>query len=353
MLDKERIQAANLGRRRRGSNMERDQQRQRIVIILGVILALLIIAIPVYGWVTTFIMPPRVTIVRVNDTSYNMGYLLKMMRMVQRQSEAEGQRVNLGTLPFQFVNDLATDELVLQGSQAIGIKVTEEELTKRLHDEFIKDSATDPDFSYTEASLLIEFRERYRQFLNQIQLSAEEYEEIAYRTLYREKLEEHLGATIPDQLPQVHLFGLGVKTAEEAEEVRTKFARGTPFADLVAEYSVDPEAIRTDGEIDWVPRDVLDATIKDFIFDELVVGEISEPVPQFNSESNQEFYVLYHVSEREELRDVSEANFENLRSLAVDRWVTAQRELNDVTTTFDSNQYAWLAKKLQLTTNLQ
>ena len=63
--------------------------------------------------------------------------------------------------------------------------------------------------------------------------------------------------------------------------------------------------------------------------------------------------MLYHVSEREESRDVSEANFENLRSLAVDRWVAAQRELNDVTTSFDSNQYAWLAKKLQLTTNLQ
>lgn len=351
MLDKERIQAANLGRRRRGSNMERDQQRQRIVIILGIVLALLVIAIPVYGWVTTFIMPPRVTIVRVNDTSYNMGYLLKMMRMVQRQSESEGQRVNLGTLPFQFVNDLATDELVLQGSQAIGIKVTEEELTERLHEEFLRD--TDDNRAVTEADLLVEFRERYRQFLNQIQLSAEEYEEIVTRNLYREKLEEHLGATIPDRLPQVHLFGLGVKTPEEAEEVRTKFARGTPFADLVAEYSVDPEAIRTDGEIDWVPRDVLDATIKDFIFDEIVVGEISEPVSQFNSETNQEFYVLYHVAEREEAREVSEANFENLRSVAVTKWVSAQRELNDVSTTFDSNQYAWLAKKLQLTTNLQ
>tara|TARA_Y100001949_G_scaffold102550_1_gene86523 strand:+ start:190 stop:540 length:351 start_codon:yes stop_codon:yes gene_type:complete len=116
---------------------------------------------------------------------------------------------------------------------------------------------------------------------------------------------------------------------------------------------MDPEAIRTDGEINWVPRDVLDANIKDFIFDELGVGEISEPIPQFNSETNQEFFVLYHVSEREELREVTEANFENLRNLAVMEWVAAQRELNDVTTSFDSNQYAWLAKKLQLTTNLQ
>ncbi|SVC16396.1 uncharacterized protein METZ01_LOCUS269250 [marine metagenome] len=351
MLDKERIQAANLGRRRRGSNMERDQQKQRIVIILGIILALLIIAIPVYGWVTTFIMPPRVTIVRVNDTSYNMGYLLKMMRMVQRQSEAQGQRVNLGTIPFQFVNDLAQDELILQGSQAIGITVTPEELTAQLHDEFLQD--TDPDRNVTEADLLVEFRERYRQFLNQIQLTAKEYEEIATRNLYRDKLEEHLGVTISDQLPQVHLFGLGVKTQEDAEEARTKFARGTPFAELVAEYSVDPEAIRKDGEVDWVPRDVLDATIKDFIFDDLVVGEISEPIPQFNSETNQEFFVLYHVSEREELREVSQANFESLLNLAVMNWVVAQRELNDVTTSFDSNQYAWLAKKLQLTTNLQ
>ena len=352
MVDKDRIQAANLSSRRRGgANLEKDKRKQRVVIGLGIVVALMVIAIPLYGWITTFIMPPRVTIVRVNDTSYDMGYLLKIMRMVQRQSEAQGQQVNLGTIPFQLVSDLAEDELIFQGSQAIGLTVTDEELNAKLRTEFL--GALDTDAGHTEADLELEFRERYRQFLNQIQLSAGEYETIATRNLYRLKLEEHLGVTVPTVLPQIHLFAVAVQTQEQANEAKTEFDRGTSFAEVVAAYSLDPEAVRTEGEVGWAPYGVLDPMVADFLFDELKTGEVSDPIPQFDSASSQEFFVLYYIPEREESREVSEDNFTSLRTQAVLDWVSAQRDINDVSTSFDSNQYAWLAKKLQLTTNLQ
>ena len=351
MVDKERIQAANLGRRNRGSHVQQDKRKQRVVIVLGVFVALLVIAIPLYGWITTFIMPPRETVVRVNDTSYDMGYLLKILRMVQRQSEASGQQVNLGTIPFQLVNNLAEDELISQGAQAIGLRVTDEELNTQLRSEFLRELS--PDVGTSDSELDTEFRERYRQFLNQVQLSAGEYEDIVTRSLYRQKLEEHLGAAIPKELPQIHLYALAVQTQEIAEEARTEFLRGTPFAELVAEHSLDPEAVRLEGEVDWVPRGVLDPLIAEFVFDELEVGVISEPLSQFDSASSQEFYVLYYIPEREDLREVSDGNFLALRNEAVSEWVQAQRDLNDVSTSFDSNQYAWLAKQLRLTTTLQ
>ena len=351
MVDKERIQAANLSKRNRGSNLEKDKRKQRVVVGLGIVVALLVIAIPLYGWVTTFIMPPRETIVRVNDTKYDMGYLLKLMRMVQRQSEAQGQQVNLGTIPFQLVNNLAEDELIVQGSQSIGLTVTDDELNAQIRSEFLGDP--DPDAGISEADLEIEFRERYRQFLNQVQLSANEYEDVVLRNLYRQKLEAHLGATVPTELPQIHVYALAVQTEEEADTAKTEFDRGTPFADVVAEHSLDPEAVRTEGEVGWAPHGVLDPSVADFLFNELELGVISDPISQFDSASSQEFFVLYYVPEREESREVSEENFATLQTEAVNDWVRAQRELNDVTTSFDSNQYAWLAKKLQLTTNLQ
>lgn len=351
MVDKERIQAANLGRRNRGSHLEQDKRKKRVVFVLAAFIAILVIAIPVYGWVTTFIMPPRETIVRVNDTSYDMGYLLKILRMVQRQSESSGQRVNLGTIPFQLVNNLAEDELIAQGAHAIGLRVTDEELNTQLRTEFLVN--VDSDAGLSEADLNTEFRERYRQFLNQIQLTASEYEAIVTRNLYRDKLEEHLGAAIPKELPQIHLYALAVQTQEIAEEVRTQYLRGTPFAELVAEHSLDPEAVRLEGEVDWVPRGVLDPLIADFVFDELETGVISEPLSQFDSATSQEFFVLYYVPEREDLREVSDGNFIALRAEAVSDWVQAQRELNEVFTSFDSNQYAWLAKQLRMTTTLQ
>jgi hypothetical protein len=346
-VERDRILAANLSRRNRGGNLERDKRRQKVALSIAAVVVLLVIAIPVYGWVTTFVLPPREVIVRVNDVEYDMGYLVKLMRMVQRQTEASGQQVNLGTVPFQMVQDLATNELIVQGAKAEGLNVTEEELDAEVRQRIL---GTVGETSTTPAELETEFQETYRQFLNQVQITDDEYREIVERDMYRVLLEEHLGATIPREQEHVHLYALALPTAEDAEEARTQFERGSTFSELVEEHAVDPETIRREGEIDWLPRGALEEHLQDFIFDELPVGELSEPIPDFDVNRTTEVFILYYVPEREESRMVSDANFEILRSSLVADWVVEERRAQDVVTDFDSNQYAWLAKKLRLTT---
>ena len=237
-MEKQRILAANLGRRNRGSNLERDKRRQRVALAIAVVVVLMVIAIPIYGWVTTFVLPPREVIVRVNDVEYDMGYLVKLMRMVQRQTEAGGQTVNLGTVPFQLVQDLATNELVVQGAQSQGLQVTPEELDAELRLRTL--GPVDPASTSTPAELESEFQEIYRQFLNQVQLTDNEYREIVKRDMYRLRLEEHVGSTIPREQPHVHLYGLALQSLEDVEEARTKFERGSTFTELVEEYALDP-----------------------------------------------------------------------------------------------------------------
>ena len=348
MVERERILAANLGRRNRGSNLERDKRRQRVAIGIAVVVVLLVITIPIYGWITTFVLPPREVIVRVNDVEYDMGYLVKLMRMVQRTTEAGGQTVNLGTVPFQLVQDLATNELVVQGAQARGLTVTPEELDAEVRERIL--GPVDPETSSTPAELESAFQESYRQLLNQIQLTAGEYEEIVERDLYRLKLEEHLGETIPREQEQVHLYALAVQTSEDVEEARTKFARGSTFTELVEEYALDPETLRREGEVGWLPRGVLEEGVGGYVFDELEVGEISEGIPDFDLQTGADFFILYYVPEREESRPLSDENFEQLRTQVVADWVIEERRAQDVVTDFDSNQYAWLAKQLRLTT---
>ena len=349
-MDRQRILAANLGRRNRGSNLERDKRRQRVALAIAVVVVLMVIAIPIYGWVTTFVLPPREVIVRVNDVEYDMGYLVKLMRMVQRQTEAGGQTVNLGTVPFQLVQDLATNELVVQGAQSQGLQVTPEELDAELRLRTL--GPVDPASTSTPAELESEFQEIYRQFLNQVQLTDDEYREIVKRDMYRLRLEEHVGSTIPREQPHIHLYGLALQSLEDVEEARTKFERGATFTELVEEYWLDPETLRREGEIDWVPRGVLEGGVVEYVFDELPLGELSEGIPDFDLNSGQEFFVLYYIPEREESRTVSDDNFEVLRSQEVSEWVTEQRRIQDVVTDFDSTQYAWLAKKLRLTTTI-
>ena len=350
-MERQRILAANLGRRNRGSNLERDKRRQRVAIAIALVVVLLVIAIPIYGWVTTFVLPPREVIVRVNEKSYDMGYLVKLMRMVQRQTEASGQTVNLGTVPFQMVQDLATNELVVQGSQAQGLQVTKEELDAEVRLRIL--GPVDPESTSTPAELDSEFQESYRQLLNQIQLTDGEYREIVERDMYRLRLEEHVGATVPREQPHIHAYALAVASSEDVEEIRTKFERGSTFTELVEEFALDPETLRREGEVGWLPRGVLEQGVAEYIFDELPLGELSEGVPDFDINSGQEYFVIYYIPEREESRMVADDNFEILRSQAVSEWVIEQRRIQDVVTDFDSTQYAWLAKKLRLTTNIQ
>ena len=348
-MERQRILAANLGKRNRGSNLERDKRRQRVAVGIALVVILLVIAIPIYGWVTTFVLPPREVIVRVNDVEYDMGYLVKLMRMVQRQTEASGQPVNLGTVPFQMVQDLATNELIVQGAQARGIEVTDEELDAELRLRVL--GPVDPESTSTPDEIETEFQETYRQFLNQVQVTDDEYREIVARDMYRIRLEEVLGDTVPREQEQIHLFALAVQTQEDAEEARTKFARGSSFTDLVNEYAQnDNETLRREGEIGWVPRGVLEDYIANLVFDELPVGELSEGVLEYDTNANQDYFIIYYVAEKEASRMVSEENLEILQSQAVVDWVTEERRRQDVVTDFDSNQYAWLAKKLRLTT---
>ncbi len=348
-MERQRILAANLSRRNRGGNLERDKRRQKVAIAIAVVVVLLVIAIPIYGWVTSFVLPPREVIVRVNDVEYDMGYLVKLMRMVQRQTEAGGQTVNLGTVPFQMVQDLATNELIVQGAQQRGILVTEEELDAEVRSRIL---GTIDETSSTPAEIETEFQESYRQFLNQVQVTDDEYREIVERDLYRIKLEEFVGDTIPREQEHVHLYAIVLQSREDAEEARTDFARGSTFSELVEDYPQDAETLRREGEIDWVPRGLLEEPVADLIFDELPVGELSEPIPDFDVNTGQEFFLIYYVPEREESRMVSDENFEILRSQAVSEWVIEERRRQDVVTDFDSNQYAWLAKKLRLTTTI-
>ena len=93
--------------RRIRSRSQRDRLKRRRVLIAGLVAILIILAIPLYGYTSTFVLPPRQWVVQVNDTSYNMGYLLKLLRMFQRWAGQQG---------FEFT---ITD--ILKGEEA-GVK---------------------------------------------------------------------------------------------------------------------------------------------------------------------------------------------------------------------------------------
>lgn len=327
--------------RRQLSRWQRERSRQRAAIVTGAFIVLLVLALPVYGYVTTFIAPPRQWVVRVNEKTFTLGYLVKLLRMSQQGPQSQA----LGTLPFQLIDLLAQNELIKQGAPRYNITVAQDELDKEIRERILgtpgEGSQTPPE------QLEREFQERYRQYLNLIRLSAGEHRQVVLYDVYREKLREVLGQGVPTVLPQVHLYSIEVENQARAEEVRRQYERGTPFAKLVGQFSADPEAVRKDGEVGWVPRGVF-LDLDETIFS-LEPGKLSQVIARSDpAGGRQETYIFYLVQEKSEAREVDPGNREILKTRALEKWVQQERERNRVETSFDSDKYAWVIKQLRI-----
>ncbi len=337
---------ANRGAATRPRNRRRpSKKRERAALLLGAVAVLVIVTIPAVGYVMNFVMPPRETVVQVNDTRYTLGDIVKLLRVFQREAEATGGTMNLGMLPFQVVNTLAENELMRQGAARENLTVTPQEVDDEVRLRIL--GPLDPEAETTQEELDLEFKERYRTYLSVIQLSEDEHRDIVLLDLYRGALQRTLGDRLPQQLPHAHLYKISVETEEEADEVRTEFARGAVLADLVEKYDGDAEAIRKEGEVGWTPIG-LNPQLDPLIFEILAVGELSEPLPELNPNTNELALVMYLVAAREDERDLAETDRGTLERLALAEWLAVERELSGVENRFDSSQYEWVIKQLQL-----
>ena len=335
-----------LNRRRLSSRKRQESVQQRGLLLLGVIVILFIIAIPSFGYYQNIYSPPREVVVKVNDTTYNLGYLVKVLRMLQSGGAVDAQSMNLGSLPFQIVQTLTENELISQGAARENIQVTE----KLIDDEVRLRMLGDMSSNETPADQLErEFEERYRLYLTQIQITEDEHREIVRGDLYREQLMELLGDNVPSVLPHVFLHALPLDSADAdqiADEVRTQFIRGESFESLVEQFATNQDTIRRGGEVGWVPQGAY-LEQDPLFFEELKLNEISEAQMTFNPSTGEGVITFYLVTDRVEAKNVEEKYRDILKSRALQSWLEEEREANDVRVPFNSDQYAWVINELQ------
>ncbi|GBD11473.1 Foldase protein PrsA [bacterium HR23] len=347
---------------RRLARWQQEQRKARTAFVLGIVAVAVILAIPAYGYYATFIKPPREWVVQVNDRVFSMGYLVKLLRMFQRGSEITGQTANLGTLPFQLVQVLSENELVRQVAPRYNISVSKEdidqEVRKRILGQRPANDTTPPD------QLEREFQERYRQYLTTIRLSEQEHRQLVEWDLYRERMREYLGQSIPTVQPQVRLSRLTVATAEKAQEVVQRFQEGQPFPKLVSEYSIDDEEVRKDGDIGWVVKGIYpdmddkvtcspgpgSTTAREMpgLFGGVQPGTLLCPQMRQTGTEGQNVWQIYLVTETATAREVDAQQREVLKSRALDKWLSEERPKHIVRINFDSEKYAWVVKQLRI-----
>ena len=189
-----------------------QSRKSRPFLYLGFIIILIIIAIPVYSFYSTYIKPPTEIALRVNDKEYTRGDVVDYIRFNQRITEDLGSQFEIGTSLFDALQTLQDNEIAYQLAPRYGITVESTEVDEHIENMlgyfFEKTMNVDEEEQKN-------FDESKRQFLNKIGLSEEIYRDFIKKTIFKERLRTVVAETIPRVQSQVHIFQITSRNPDD------------------------------------------------------------------------------------------------------------------------------------------
>lgn len=170
----------------------------------------------------------------------------------------------------------------------------------------------------TEEAFIQQSTEWYKTAEELAGFTKEDFRVLVESSLYRQKLEEAIGAEVPATAEQVQARHILLETREEAEAALARLKDGEDFDALAAELSQDTMTKDIGGDLGWFPRGQMLVEFEEAAF-ALQPGELSEVV-----ETSAGFHII-RVDGREADRPLEEYFLQQARAMAVDDWFTVQR----------------------------
>ena len=304
----------------------KEQKGRRTWIITVVLVLIVIMAVVGIGYYWFYVKPFQTKVIIVGEDSINIGYFIKRLRM----DAAAGGDPNI------MLERLTHEVLIRQGAPRYGFEATEEDI-----DEALRQMAQ----GESEAISDSEFKEWYRQQLNETEFSNAEYRELTATFVLASKLQEYLAERVPTVAEQVYLHIIILETYEEALEVKEKLDAGADFAELARELSLDTTSGENGGDIGWIPVDVLESPF-DWAIPNLDIGVVSDPL-----RTGETSFSLIMISEKAVAREVEEGYLEVLKAKVLDDWLVEEMgykkvEFHGFNNGFDSETYYWIKAQL-------
>ena len=332
-----------------------DSRRQRIAVVVGAVLILVIVGVVLAGVYQQFILPPRVMAGEVRGVRFSMGDLVERIRVLQGINRYQGGQVDFSRIPFQLLTDLLHAEILRQAAPGLGINVTDSQIDDAIRDQFRPEPQAGQEVS--DAQLDAEFDNIYKNFLTQVNLTDDAYRRMTEERLHQSTLFGIMLGSLPEEAPQVELqaIAMGLNSSASPEAVRERLVLGQDFG------SVSREITGSDGYIGWVPEGAFPEFDR-YLFGETEVaddgtetrkpaslepGEISTPIYE-----GETIFIIQAIG-GPETRKVEPQMLFQMAGARVEKWKDDQlargSEEGWVKINFDSNRYAWVTDQVRLT----
>ncbi|MFC1900883.1 peptidylprolyl isomerase [Chloroflexota bacterium] len=311
----------------------RNQISKRTTIVIStVVIALIAIIIFISNYFSADGKYMRLDVITVDDISVSMEYFVKRAHIS-------------GSDPMALLGIIAKEKVMSLIAPELGIEISEEAVDQELRVIARGDSET---FSENE------FKEWYRQTLNESRLSDSEYRELVKISLISGIIWDYLADQLPTTAEHIHVHSIMTTTENEALKVKERLEAGEDFAALAMESSIDATSRDNGGDLGWTPHGVLNPQIEYDIWD-MEIGVISDPIVLYDLDdpSNMEplGYYIIMISERTDSREVDESFLPTIQNNAFDAWFAEQTKNYDINyhglyNGFDSEAYAWINYQL-------
>jgi hypothetical protein len=138
-----------------------------------VLLLAVVFGVVIFGYFREFYRPPRVWAGSVNDVEFTMGDLVQRIRVLQGVNRYDGGRVDLSTVPFEYLQNLVNVEILRQAAPGLNIKPSDEAIDGELRRQF---QPTAPEGQEVDPGQLErESQNNYKTFLTATGLTDSEY----------------------------------------------------------------------------------------------------------------------------------------------------------------------------------
>ena len=304
-----------------------------VTILVAVIVVLIIGSIAGYAIYRQEIEPFEKVVLRIDEKEIKMLYFLKRLRMSQNSPSFGG--------PPSLLALIAQEEIIKKKAPKppYNLRATEAEV-----DDFMKTIARQGGESITES----EYREWYRQQLNQTQFTELEYNELAKMNVLSQKLREYLAVRAPTVAEQIHLFMIIQKTGEAINEVNRRLDEGEDFFKLANELNPSDETRKNLGDMGWQTKTSLNPMLQRGAF-QLEVGTPSRPI-----QLSKEVFVILLVKEKSAAKELTEDLKRAQEFKLVENWALKEFQFHKISyhglkegRGWDSETNAWANWQVQ------
>ena len=335
------------------SRSTREKRHEKLAWGIGSGLLVLVIGIVVFGFYQEFYRPPRVWAGSVRDQEFKMGDLVERIRVLQGLSG----KVDLSTVPFEYLRDLLNAEVLRQAAPDLGFRLTDEDIDGVIKSQFYpsvpEGQESDP------GQLDQEFQNNYQIFLARTGLADADFRVIVQEQIALQQLGLMLSRTIPETTEQVEVEWIRTEIegridvgAVRARLGSEKTGGGEDFVKVAGEVGVPAGFADRTGYVGWVPKGAFPELDGALFGDEerdippLEVGEISGPIFTQNG-----IYIVRLLTGPTD-REFSNQMRNKLNVELVTKWQTDEQirgaNAGWLRMNFNSKWYAWVADQVRL-----